>query len=167
VKHLEKNRDLTLNQAITEFNSKQRDTSAETAISVAVQLPSPEAAFLTFGPDILNTVKVRQWLLNHLHQGRAACPTCGYKIEGRPAQSFWNGGRVVCRECRRFFSATTGTVLSRVKLSESCIYIILLGMALELNDKAISAMVGVTSSTVRDFREKLKLQKTVRIHVQI
>ena len=112
--------------------------------------------------DCLDTLKVRRFMFGHLHGGQAACPACGVEVaDGRAVASFWEGRRVACKGCRHYFTAATGTLFSKSKLSDEQLFLLLACVGLDLDSKTAAAVVGVNTSSVRENRRKIEeLHKT-------
>jgi len=132
---------------------------SDTATAARLPIPAPAAALVAFGPGILNGAAVRRWLYGQIHQHRAACPHCRHEIEGRAASTFWNGGRVACKDCRAYFTAATATALSKSKLSEEQFFLLMVSMALDLDTRTTAAMIDVNPSSIRENRLKIELSQ--------
>jgi transposase-like protein len=125
------------------------------SINTNQHLPPPAMAVAFFGPDILDESKIRAWMFGQFHT-TAACPRCKTSPSATATATFWGGGRVSCKACGLWYTATTGTPLAGLKLSITQIFLILVGFGLGLDIKTIAEIVGTTPATVRDFRRKLK-----------
>lgn len=123
------------------------------SINTNQHLPPPAMAVAFFGPDILAESKIRAWMFGQFHT-TAACPRCKTSPSATATATFWGGGRVSCKACGLWFTATTGTPLAGLKLSTTQIFLILVGLGLNLDHKTIAGIVGTTAATVRDFRKK-------------
>lgn len=124
-------------------------------ITKTAGLPTPAQAVAAVA-GLLDTGAVRRWLFGHIHRERAACPYCGCTVEGKASVTFWNGGRVCCKNCQHYFTAATGTPFSKSKLSDEQAFLLLVSMALKLDSKTAAAVIGVNASTVRENRQKIE-----------
>ena len=118
-------------------------------------LPLPNTALEAL-PELLSKSRVRRWMFEQIHGFQAACPHCGHDIEGRALHSFWAGKRVSCRACGSFYTAATGTVLSRSRICEEQLFLLLVCMALDIDHKKTGAIIGVTHRGARDLRTKIE-----------
>ncbi|MFZ4857969.1 MAG: hypothetical protein ACOYL3_16390 [Desulfuromonadaceae bacterium] len=128
--------------------------------ATAPHLPTPAQAVAALR-DCLDSLKVRRFLFGHLHGGRAACPACGVEIaDGRAVASFWEGRRVACKGCRHYFTATTSTPFCKSKLSDEQIFLLLVSIGFDLDNRRAAAVIGVNASSIRENRQKIEtLQK--------
>lgn len=125
----------------------------------------PEDVAGIFDADFLDEDICREWILGEIYQDdEIACPRCRKPIKEMALQRFWEGRRICCRECGKFFSALTGTFLSGVhaKFRE----IILMAILLHFNVKPaeIARMIHVHPETIRlwilrfDAHRKIKME---------
>lgn len=129
---------------------------SDTAAPRFLQIPAPAAAIKAL-PELLDGAAVRRWLFQQLHGNRSACPHCQHEVDGRAANSFWQGRRVACKGCGVYFTAATGTALSKSKLSDEQMFLLLVSMALDLENKTTATMIGVNIVTVRENRQKIEI----------
>jgi transposase-like protein len=114
--------------------------------NIGRQLFIPEAAWKSFGPDMIKFQECALWIVSELHPAGAFCPHCSASIidECRQAR-FYTLEQIRCPECKKKFTATTSTSLNGSKLEPREIY--LLGVLTHL---------GVTPA---------KIAATLRCHV--
>lgn len=115
----------------------------------------PAQVFDAFGPDFLAADRCREWLLALLHPAGPACPWCGKALaSGRLVSSFRQMGRVQCTGCGRFFTALSGTLLSKTGLDPAGYVLLCLLLAMGVGDQAIAGKLGVNRETVRRWRQR-------------
>jgi hypothetical protein len=135
------------------------NTATTTETLKAIKVPgrfTPGAVLAMFGADFLVESFCRMWILGKLHPAGADCPGCGKDILLR---TFWDGGRVKCDGCGKYFTALTGTFLSGCHLSFREIVLLALLLALEVPDKQIAAVIKMSAENVRLWRLKFNGQK--------
>lgn len=109
-----------------------------------------------FRADFLDEERVRSWLFRKLNPAGPRCAHCGEGVlPGRAASTFWAGGRVCCKRCGKYFTASTGTMISGAALSEREIFLVALLLGLEVPVAEIAEVLGRTEETVRFWRGKL------------
>ena len=115
----------------------------------------PAQVFDAFGPDFLDGDRCRDWLFWQLHPAGPACPWCGKAINSpRTLASFRQLGRVQCTVCGRFFTALSGTLLSKTGLDPAGYVLLCLLLAVGMGDQAIARKLGVNRETVRRWRQR-------------
>lgn len=115
----------------------------------------PAQVLETFGPDLLESDRCREWLLAQLHPAGPACPWCGKAVSSPRLRLSWqNLGRVQCIGCGRFFTALSGTLLSKTGLDPAAYVLLGLLLSLGAGDQAIAGKLGVNRETVRRWRQR-------------
>ena len=111
-----------------------------------------------FRADFLDEAKVRAWVYRKLNPEGPRCAHCGEGLlPGKAATTFWNGGRVCCKKCGGYFTASTGTMISGAALSEREIFLLALLLGFEVPVAEIAEILERTEETVRAWRSKLAL----------
>ena len=118
------------------------------------QVRFPNAAAAAFGPLFLDPDACREWVIKTLHPAGAKCPACGALQEGNRMQRFWDGGRLQCAKCGKWFTAMTGTFLSGGHSDFRGIFLMALMMGLGIDNKTIAQKCKITPETVRMWRKK-------------
>lgn len=118
---------------------------------------SLRTAGAALGPDKLDEAACRLWVLHQLHPEGARCPACGAPVNsGRPLASWQAMKRVCCNSCGKYFTAATGTILQKMKISVRQLMLIAWGLCLGLGISHIAGICGVDESTVWHWRVKLE-----------
>lgn len=132
------------------------DVTATSAISANCQLFDLERVASLVRADILDAARCEDLVLELLHQGASCCPACGDPLQGKKRATFLTFGRVQCSACGKWFSATTGTPLHKVKLDPRQLIMIAYLLSLGVDTARIAAAAGVDQETVRIWRLKFQ-----------
>lgn len=114
----------------------------------------PENILQDFNVSFLDYDLCRAWVMIRLHPVNPHCPRCGAAIPGAKLQRFWQGKRITCHVCRKFFTALTGTFVSGCQLDFRGLVLLAVLLALGVHDKKIAAIVGMSAENVRLWRRK-------------
>jgi|GEM_PF-835282 len=115
----------------------------------------PAQVFDAFAPDFLAADRCRDWLFWQFHPAGPACPWCGKAVSSPRLRMSWRSlGRVQCTGCGRFFTALSGTLLSKTGLDPAGYVLLCLLLALGVGDQAIAGKLGVNRETVRRWRQR-------------
>ncbi len=115
----------------------------------------PAQVLEAFCQDFLAADRCREWLLEQLHPAGPVCPWCGKAVSSPRLRLSWqNLGRVQCASCGRFFTALSGTLLSKTGLDPAAYVLLGLHLALGAGDQAIAGKLGVNRETVRRWRQR-------------
>lgn len=118
----------------------------------------PAAAVREFSPVMFDADSCRMWVLQKIHVAGAKCPHCQAAVTGsRSIETFWSRGRIVCKSCKRFFDAHTGTILAGSSFDYQEIFFLSFLLGIGRPVKSISECLGVSESTVRDWRDRLSI----------
>ena len=106
-----------------------------------------------FCADLLDEAKCRAWVLEQLHPAGAYCPCCHVAIEDRTTlENFHQGERCRCKNCGKWFTATSRTFLQGTQLSYRQVYLLAVladFLSRGIDISSIGAAVGVSADTVR------------------
>jgi transposase-like protein len=120
---------------------------------------TPDELLKDFHALFLDESHCRQWLLSRLHLGSPACPGCHKSIEGMALQRFWEGKRIACRHCQKFFTARTGTFLDRCHMQYGEIVILAVFLALRIHPIIIAKILQCSTETIRLWEKKFQAIK--------
>jgi transposase-like protein len=113
----------------------------------AVSIPQIYAAF---GAGFLDEEMCRLWVLSSLHENTSVgCPECGSVLIGTGKKNFWDGKRIRCHHCGKFFTALTGTFLSGCHLGYRTIVLLAVFLSVGMKHDEIARKLGISSEAVR------------------
>ena len=110
-----------------------------------------------FFVPMLDPDHCREWLIDWLHPDGAACPKCGYVPKRRAAARWRKGTRVCCYDCKTYYSAWSGTILSGAHMGPVALVLMFYLMGLGLPEKVIAARLQVSPDTIKLWRNKIKI----------
>jgi hypothetical protein len=114
-------------------------------------------AFEAFNAEFFDETKCKEWILKKMHPEGAFCPRCHTAIEeDRRLEHFWNGERLHCLACGKYFSALTGTILSGVHLDQRRLFLMITLCGAGINDKIIAKKLNISPESCRLWRIKFK-----------
>jgi transposase-like protein len=114
-------------------------------------------AFAALNADFFDEVRCRHWILKKLHPGGARCPGCQRTInDGRRRYHFWNGDRLNCEYCGKYFTALTGQIFSGAHLDFKGLFLLAVLSGAGINDKIIAEKLKITPESCRLWRIKFK-----------
>jgi len=108
-----------------------------------------------FGVGFLDESSCREWVILFLYRDGIVCPGCGIAVQDRNLRRFWLGKRIRCHRCGKFFTALTGTFLSGIHLDFRRIVLLLLFVALGMDNTFIARRLNCSPETVRLWKKKL------------
>ncbi len=104
-----------------------------------------------------------EWILNKLHPEGASCPRCEKRIlSAKCLQNFWSLKRVFCKDCKKIFTALTGTVLNGVQIDLRTLFVMAVFMQLGVDRKVIAKLLKIHPETVRSWETRFKVWETMR-----
>lgn len=105
--------------------------------------------------DMIREDECRRFLVRRLHPAGAQCPACGVVLSRSAADHFTDGGRLRCRDCGRWFTWTTGTVVEDSKLDVRQLVLLILLCSAGAKADAIATATRLTPQSVRAWRRRL------------
>ncbi len=106
-----------------------------------------------FTAKFLNESFCREWILRRLHPQGAICPRCELAVD---EQRFWSAKKMKCGNCKKWFTALTGTFLSGCQFNFSEIILLAIFLSLQVPDKKIAKVLDISSENVRLWRHKFE-----------
>ena len=123
---------------------------------------TPADVLEIFNVNFLDYEFSRIWILKRLHPAGAHCPGCGAAVPKKKLQRFWSNKRISCPDCRKYFTALTGTFVSGCQLDFGGMVLLALLLALGVHDKQIAAIFGMSAENVRLWRIKFNIQERMK-----
>jgi transposase-like protein len=100
----------------------------------------------------------REWILRRLHPQGATCPHCELTIH---EQRFWLARKIKCSQCKKWFTALTGTFLSGCQFTFSEVIVLAMFLSLQVPDKEIAKVLDISSENVRLWRHKFMANQKI------
>jgi len=111
----------------------------------------------SFTVELFDERVCREWILNKLHPEGASCPGCGKPIlSAKCLQNFWNLKRVFCKDCKKIFTALTGTMLNGIQMDLRTLFVMAVFLQLGADKKVIAKLLKIHPETVRFWEMKFK-----------
>jgi len=111
----------------------------------------------SFSAECLAKVTVGRWVVDQLHPAGACCPHCKVGISDEKRLERWyQCERIQCKECGRFFTSLTGTILQSSQLDPVEVYLLAVLSELEVPAAKIAAVIDVHKDTVRNWQAKFR-----------
>jgi transposase-like protein len=127
---------------------------------------TPAELMKDFKAEFLDENYCRQWVLTRLHPGSPVCPGCQAIIEGVALQRFWEGKRIKCRECDKFFTARTGTFLDGCHMDFRAVILLAVFLSFGIHPGTIAKFLNCSSETVRNWEKKYKANEVLHEYCQ-
>lgn len=106
-----------------------------------------------FSAEFLNEDHCRQWVLKQMHGEHPSCPKCGSDLFS--SYGFFEGKKVHCSICSKWFTALTNTFLSGTQFSFSEIFLLAVFISLQgIPNKIIANILRINEDTVQLWRRK-------------
>jgi predicted RNA-binding Zn-ribbon protein involved in translation (DUF1610 family) len=112
--------------------------------------------FDSVNPSFLDADSCRRFLLTLFHPAGPACPACGETMAEYTLQNYWQGKRVQCSVCGKFFSGLTGTALSGWHMDYREIVLLAIFMGCGWTNRRIADRMGYHTETIRILRRKIR-----------
>lgn len=109
-----------------------------------------------FGIEFLDEDVCRYWILKEIHNAEIKCPGCKTILKYFHPHPFWQGKRVRCSKCGKFFTALTGTFISGSHMDFREIMLLAVFLEAGLSNKQIADILKCTDETVRLWRLKFE-----------
>lgn len=116
-----------------------------------------------FNADYLDETICRDWILAAIHgRGMQRCPKCHEPMTGISSQRFWEGKRICCRACGKYFTALTGTFLSGCHLTFSGVILFAVFLYYRIPVREIARVLRISLETVRLWEIKFQALERVK-----
>ena len=124
-----------------------------------LKLFSMEEAGKFFGFDMIKYDECALWVVSHLHPGSAKCPHCSAQVNADAQGRFYHLEQIRCVECKRKFTAATGTLLNGSKLEVREIYLIAVLTHCGVSTPQIAATLKCHVDTVTSWQHHFKARR--------
>ena len=116
-----------------------------------------KSVFENFTVELFDERVCREWILNKLHPEGAFCPGCGKPIlSAKCLQNFWSLKRVFCKDCKKIFTALTGTMLNGIQMDLRTLFVMAVFLQLGADRKVIAKLLKIHPETIRFWEMKFK-----------
>ncbi len=110
----------------------------------------PHDVAASFRAGFLDEDACRAWILGTIHgRGPVRCPECRGEMEGKALQRFWEGKRVCCRRCGKFFTALTGSFLAGCHMTYGEVLLLAVFLHFGISPREIAGILKISPETVR------------------
>jgi transposase-like protein len=104
----------------------------------------------------------RQWILTAIHgDGEITCPGCQAPLTNIALCRFWDGRRICCRACGKYFTALTKTFLAGCHMDFREVILLAIFLHFGIPAREIARILKISSETVRLW--EIKFQAVGRI----
>src|SRR3989304_8616999 len=111
----------------------------------------------SFTVELFDERVCREWILNKLHPEGASCPGCGKPIlSAKCLQNFWNLKRVFCKDCKKIFTALTGTMLNGIQMDLRTLFVMAVFLQLGADRKVIAKLLKIHPEAMGIWEMKFK-----------
>ena len=105
----------------------------------------------------------RRWILTAIHGEREMnCPECHSSLIGVALQRFWEGKRICCRACGKFFTALTGTFLGGCHMDFREVILLAVFLHYRIPSREIARILKISQETVRLWEIKFQALERVK-----
>lgn len=114
-----------------------------------------------FGAGFLDADYCRQWVLKRIHGSTGRCPNC--QVESESQERFFQGARIRCRSCGKYYTALTGTFLCGTQFDFKEIILLALFLEIGVANHYIATLLGVDQETVRIWRNRFNTLRALQL----
>lgn len=126
-----------------------------------VFIPSDVAG--AFHADYLDEAICRRWILTTIHgTGPIACPECRAPLTDIALQRFWEGRRICCRACGKYFTALTRTFLAGCHMNFREVILLAVFLHFDIPAREIARILRINPETVRLWEIKFNALKRIK-----
>lgn len=116
-----------------------------------------QQAFLDINAEFFDETKCREWLLKNLHQSGVHCPGCGSaQVDPGRIKNFYNGDRLSCRICGKYFTALTATPFSGTHFDFRSLFLLAFFVGCGIQNKIIAEKLDITLQSAQTWQKKIK-----------
>jgi len=124
---------------------------------------TPRDVGCQFGAGFLDEGFCRRWILSGIHgAGQITCPKCRVPLSDIALRRFWEGRRICCRACGKFFTALTGTFLGGCHMDFREVILLAAFLHFDIPHREIARILRISPETVRLWDIKSKALERVK-----
>ena len=110
-----------------------------------------------FSADMLAWHEAGRWMIDRLHPAGKVCPHCRAELlDDKRLERWYQCERIQCKDCGRFFTSLTGTILQSSQLDPREVYLLAVLSELDVPAAKIAAVIDVHKDTVRSWQQKFQ-----------
>ncbi len=118
------------------------------------------------GAGFLDEDFCRQWILTAIHgDGEITCPGCQAPLTDIALRRFWDGRRICCRACGKYFTALTKTFLAGCHMDFREVILLAVFLHFNIPAREVARILKISPETVRLWEIKFqalgRYQKTM------
>lgn len=110
-----------------------------------------------FGPNFLDEARCREWIISRMHSTGYRCPYCGADVPVMAYGRYVKALRIRCTDCRRQFTAFTGTWMSGAKMDPREVVLVAIMIRLGRGASFIARLTGRSVTTISDWSRRLRI----------
>jgi len=110
-----------------------------------------------FGAGFLDEGVCRWWILKKIHgDGQITCPECHVPLTDVALRRFWEGNRICCRACGKYFTALTKTFLGGCHMNFREIILLADFLHRDYPAREIARILRISPENVRLWEKKFQ-----------
>ena len=111
---------------------------------------TPREVGRNFRAGFLDEAACRRWILTAIHgDGQITCPECHIPLTDIALRRFWEGKRICCRACGKYFTALTKTFLGGCHMDFREVILFAVFLDLRIPAREIARILRISPETVR------------------
>ncbi|MCP3177277.1 hypothetical protein MJO47_09220 [Desulfuromonas sp. KJ2020] len=131
-------------------------------ISAVLTGMTPEMAVAELRPELIDDEAARRWVMRYLHPTGLWCPRCSSDDFSMIVTATWfDGGRVQCKSCGKWFTNRTGTPFDGCAISWRDLYALLLFNGIGFTLGEIASRLDIHPDTVSRMLKRIQERANV------
>jgi transposase-like protein len=119
----------------------------------------PSVALNDFSVKFFNYFECHDWVMKKLHPDGFFCIHCGHRFDEETSKNLYQLKRVLCRNCKKYYSAKMGTILHHAWVSPAEVFIMAVLMALGIDNERIAKIINIHPDSIRLWRLRFESGK--------